>query len=203
MACHTLQSLNGRCIQRLNWLLLCRWWCYHAWQRQGRSHGSCHQFLQRCWTRQISLNKDKCNFAKLFLAMINRLLHTPHNHGCHVPISNTGDLWSFFGLVKQLTFCTDTVSKLLLPMRSLLSTKQNFLWSAEHEQAFSEAKAKLTEVPTLAYFSLGKRTGLCTYTSRQGLGFVLQRLSNTDQWSLVQAGSCFLTLAESQYAVIE
>ena len=61
----------------------------------------------------------------------------------------------------------------------------------------------MTEVPTLAYLSLGKLTRLCTDASRQGLGFVLQQLSSTDQWSLVQAGSHFLTLAESQYAVIE
>ena len=88
-------------------------------------------------------------------------------------------------------------------MRTLLSTKHDFLWSQEHDKAFVEAKAKLTEVPTLAYFSLTKETRLCTDASRQGLGFVLQQLSNVGQWNLVQVGSCFLTSAEPRYAVIE
>ena len=58
-------------------------------------------------------------------------------------------------------------------------------------------------MPTLAYFNLTKETRLCTDASRQGLGFVLQQLSDAGQWNLVQAGSHFLTPAESRYAVIE
>ena len=88
-------------------------------------------------------------------------------------------------------------------MRTLLSTKHDFLWSQEHDKVFAEAKVKLTEVPTLAYFNLAKETHLCTDASRQGLGFVLQHLSDTGQWNLVQVGSCFLTSAESRNAVIE
>ena len=88
-------------------------------------------------------------------------------------------------------------------MHTLLSTKHDFLWSQEHDKAFAEAKVKLTEVPTLAYFNLTKETCLCTDASRQGFGFVLQQLSDAGQWNLFQAGSPFLTSAESQYAVIE
>jgi len=97
----------------------------------------------------------------------------------------------------------DEVSILLLPMRTLLNSKHDFLWTEEHSQAFTEAKAKLVEVPTLAYFSLAKETRLSTDASRQGVGFVLQQLSEAGQWNLVQAGSQFLTPAESRYAVIE
>ena len=88
-------------------------------------------------------------------------------------------------------------------MCALLSSKHDFLLTEEHSQAFTEAKAKLVNVPTLAYFSLAKETRLCTDASRQGLGFVLQQLSEAGPWNLIQAGSWFLTPAESQYAVIE
>ena len=64
-------------------------------------------------------------------------------------------------------------------------------------------KEHLVEIPTLAYFDLKKHTRLCTDASRQGIGFVLQQLSDRGQWTLVQAGSRFLSSAESRYAVIE
>ena len=38
--------------------------------------------------------------------------------------------------------------------------------------------------------------------SRQGLGFILQQKTG-DEWNLVQAGSRFLSDAETRYAVIE
>jgi len=93
--------------------------------------------------------------------------------------ANHTDLRSFFGLANQLSSNTDTLSKLLFPMRALLSSKHDFLWTEEHSQAFTEAKAKLVEVPTLAYFSLAKETRL--WTDGQGLGFVLQQLSEAGQ----------------------
>ena len=60
----------------------------------------------------------------------------------------------------------DAVSKLLLIMRALLSSNHDFLWTEEQSQAFTEAKAKLVDVPTLAYFSLAKERRLCTDASR-------------------------------------
>ena len=94
------------------------------------------------------------------------------------------------------------IAQLLLPLHPLLSTKHEFLWLAEHDQAFAAIKRHLVEIPILAYFSLMKPTWLCTDASRQGIGFFLQQQSDTGQWTLVQAGSQFLTLAESRYAII-
>ena len=61
----------------------------------------------------------------------------------------------------------------------------------------------MTGAPTLAFFDATKPTRLCTDASRQGLGFILQQQSPTGKWGLIQAGSRFLTAAESRYAVIE
>jgi len=171
------------------------------------------QILQRCQDRQISLDHDKCTFCQTTITFAGFKL-SPEGYCidssvtdavCSFPVpSGRSELRSFFGLVNQLSSCTDTIAALLGPLRPLLSTKNEFLWSPEHEQAFTKAKEHLTTVPTLAYFSLNKPTRLCTNASRHGLGFVLQQQQpETKQWLLVQAGSRFLTPAESRYAVIE
>ena len=55
----------------------------------------------------------------------------------------------------------------------------------------------------LSFFDMTKPTRLCTDASRQGLGFVLQQCDTSGTWTFVQAGSRFLTDAESRYAIIE
>ena len=105
-------------------------------------------------------------------------------------------------MANQLAASTDTLAGLLEPLRSLLSTKNEFVWSSNHEQAFQAAKTSLTSAPTLQFFDPQKPTRLCTDASRQGLGFVLQQ-KRDDNWVLVQAGSRFLSDAESRYAIIE
>jgi len=57
--------------------------------------------------------------------------------------------------------------------------------------------------PTLAFFDMERPTRLCTDASRQGIGFILQQQTAADHWALVQAGSRFLSSAESRYAIIE
>ena len=171
------------------------------------------QFLQHCQDYQILLNHDKCIFFQTTITFAGFNLST---EGYRIDSSITdaitsfpvpssrSDLRSFFSLVNQLSSSTDMIAKLLVPLHPLLSTKNAFLWSAEHEQAFTRVKEHLTEVPTLAYFSLDKPTRLCTDASRHGVGFILQQQQiGTEQWSMVQAGSRFLTPAESRYAVIE
>ena len=81
--------------------------------------------------------------------------------------------------------------------------KNEFTWTANHNQAFRQAKVALTTVPTLAFFDSNRKTRFSTDASREGLGFVLQQEQPDKTWALVQAGSRFLTEAESRYAVIE
>ena len=116
--------------------------------------------------------------------------------------ANRTDLRSFVGLVNQLSSCTPSIAGLLGPLRPLLSTKNEFLWSAASTDAFESVKQSLSSAPILSFFDPRRDTRLCTDASRQGLGFVLQQLVG-ETWVLVQAGSRFLSDAESRYAVIE
>jgi len=55
----------------------------------------------------------------------------------------------------------------------------------------------------LSFFDMSKPTRLCTDASHQGLGFILQQQDTPSTWTLIQAGSRFLTDAESRYAIVE
>ena len=170
------------------------------------------QFLQRCNDRRISLNKekwqycqDKVTFAEFQLSSEGYRVDTAITEVISkypTPVSHT-DLRSFCGLVNQLASGMNTIAELMAPLRPLLSTKNDYLWSEHHAQAFSKIKKQMITSPVLAFFDITKPTRLCTDASRQGLGFVLQQQSTAGKWILVQAGSRFLSGAESRYAIIE
>ena len=170
------------------------------------------QFLQCCDDRKITLNREKWNFSHSSVTFAGFILSgdgyqisssiTEASSRFPTP-SNRTDLRSFFGLANQLSTSTDAVVPLLAPLRPLLSTKNDFLWTTNHDQAFDTAKKSLTKAPTLAFFDVTKPTRLCTDASRQGLGFILQQQAATKKWALVLAGSRFLTDTESRYAIIE
>ena len=118
------------------------------------------------------------------------------------PTPNTRTDLQSFGLVNQLSLSTDTIATFLAPLRPLLSTKNNFIWSANHDKAFTRAKMSLTKPPVLSFFNVNNPTRLSIDASRQGIGFILKQQSN-NKWTLIQAGSRFLTDTESRYATIE
>ena len=169
------------------------------------------QFLQRCKDRNIALNVDKCKFSQDKITFAGfQLSATGYQVDQSIteaiskyptPTSRT-DLRSFVGLVNQLSSSTNTVATILTPFRPLLSTKNDFLWLSSHDEAFDIAKKSLITPPVLSFFDINKPTRLSTDASRQGLGFILQQKTN-DEWTLIQAGSRFLTEAESRYATIE
>ena len=182
---------------------------YDCDEQQHTAH--VRQFLQCCAEKHIALNLDKCKFSHSKVTFAGFTLSA---QGYQIDQSiidaisqfptpkNRTDLWSLFGLVNQLSSSTSAVAPLLIPLRPLLSTKNKFLWSSNHEQALHNIKKTLTTAPVLSYFDANKPTCLSTDASRQGLGFILQQ-NTAGTWNLIQAGSRFLTDAEFQYAIIE
>ena len=170
------------------------------------------QFLERCRDRKISINRDKWQFCQSQVKFAGFHLMP---EGYQVDPSITAaitlfpspttrtELRSFVGLVNQLTSGTNTIAELITPFRPLLSTKNEFMWTTEHDQALTKVKECLTTTPVLAFFDVTKATRICTDASRQGLGFIMQQQTAEGQWHLIQAGSRCLTDAEARYAVIE
>ena len=180
---------------------------------QDRAQHSSHvkQFLQRCVEKNITLILSKWKFAQTTTDFAGFIL-SPKGYQIDPSITqaiakfptpaNRTDLRSFIGLVNQMSASTPTIAALLTPLRPLLSTKNEYAWNEVFEAAFNKVKKSLTSVPILSYFDPGKETRLCTDASRQGLGFVIQQKTGST-WSLIQAGSRFLSDPESRYAIIE
>ena len=99
------------------------------------------QFLQRCTDKHIALNLEKCKFSQQEVTFAGFILSA---QGYRVDNSitdaisqfptpaNRTELRSFFGLVNQLSSSTNAVATLLTPLRPLLSSKNDFLWSPDH-----------------------------------------------------------------------
>ena len=169
-------------------------------------------FLKRCADKNIALNPAKCKFHRTKVTFAGFILsadgyqvdHTITDAISLFPTpTNRTDLRSFFGLANQLSGCTNSIATSLAPLRPLLSTKNDFLWSPMHDKAFAAAKDILTVAPVVSFFDPTKLTRLCTDASKSGLGFILQQKSIDGPLVLIQAGSRFLTETESHYTVIE
>ena len=107
------------------------------------------------------------------------------------------------GLINQLGDFTTEVSTTADPLRELLKTNNEFLWTETHTTAFQATKKALVTAPTLAHYDPSKPTALHTDASRhKGLGYALLQ-KHADKWRLIQCGSRFLTETESRYAMVE
>ena len=114
------------------------------------------------------------------------------------------DVRSFFGLANQICNFSDEISQLLMTLKSLLKKGVMFQWLPEHQTAFDLAREHLASSKVLAYYSPVRQTRLVVDASRlNGLGFILKQLQDDGNWKPVQAGSRFLTPAETRYAMIE
>ena len=170
------------------------------------------EVLQHCADKEIVLNLQKCIFGATEVTFTGFWLS---QEGYQVDKSitdaisqfpkptNRMELHSFFGLANQLSSSVNTIATLLTQLRPLLSTKNDFQWSNDHDAAFTATKDALITAPVLLYYNASKPTHLCMDTSRQGLGFILQWQSNGTTWNLIQAGSHFLTDTQSRYTTIE
>ena len=178
-------------------------------QEQHRDH--VRAFLRRCEERLVSLNAEKFRFCQTETSFAGFTLSsegyaisseiTDAISNFPTPSSRT-DLRSFFGLANQLATSTNNIAAVLSPLRPLLSSKNDFLWTPVHDEAFAHATKVLATAPTLAFFDARKETRLYTDASTLGIGFILLQKAG-DEWKIIQAGSRFLTDTEGRYAVIE
>ena len=169
------------------------------------------RFFKACNDNNITLNTRKIQFGPEvtfagFLINSNEYRINPaltdSLRSFPAPKSQT-DLRSFMGLANQICQFTDDIAKLLMPFKDLLKKGQTFVWTDDHQLAFEKARSELSEPKWLTYFALNRPTRLYTDASRlNGLGFILKQLVD-GQWKVVQAGSRFLSSAESRYAMIE
>jgi hypothetical protein len=117
--------------------------------------------------------------------------------------TNVSELRSFMGLVEQLAGFSTEVAAAKSPLRPLLSTRNPFIWTEDHDQAFVAVKLALISPPVLVHFDPMQETVIQVDASRKhGMGYaLLQR--HGDSWKLVDANSRLCSDTESRYAVVE
>ena len=114
------------------------------------------------------------------------------------------NLRSFMGLANQFSDYSPDMKHAMAPLKGLLSKKNAFVWTDDHQKAMDTMKAILTDPngPVLRYFDPELPVKLITDASRTGLGYVLIQEQHQGP-RLITCGSRFLSEAEKNYAVIE
>ena len=98
--------------------------------------------------------------------------------------------WSFF------TFKT-------MPLRDLLSSKNEWHWGQAQEESLSHLKKEMTQVPVLAHYCSEKETIISADTSSYGLGAVPLQVQEDDTKKPVAYASRSMTSTEQRYAQVE
>ena len=171
------------------------------------------KFFDACRQNGITLNQKKIQWDKREVLFAGFLLD-PTGYRLDPSLNkalsefptptNQTDVRSFMGLANQLSNSSQDIATALIPLSPLLKKGRMFQWLPEHQMAFEKARTILSSEKTLAYYSPMRQTRLVTDASRlNGLGFVLKQLQEDDTWKPVQAGSRFLSSAETRYAMIE
>lgn len=117
--------------------------------------------------------------------------------------NNVTELRSFMGLVEQLAGFSTEVATAKGPLHPLLSSENPYIWTTDHEQAFTDVKRALIAPPILTHFDPALDTAIQVDASQKnGMGYaLLQR--HGDIWKLVDANSRWCTDTEARYAIVE
>ena len=88
-----------------------------------------------------------------------------------------------------------------MPLRDLLSSKNEWHWGQAQEESFSRLKKEMTQAPVLAHYS-EKETIISADTSSYGLGAVLLQVQEDDTKNPIAYASRSMTSTEQRYACL-
>jgi hypothetical protein len=116
------------------------------------------------------------------------------------------NLRSLIGLVNRFNDSNPDLKHAMASWQGLLKKSNVYRWGDVHEAALTKVKEIITNPagPILRHFDSALPIQVLTDASRTGIGFCLvQTEVGSKTPLLIQAGSCFLSPAEKNYAVVE
>ena len=97
--------------------------------------------------------------------------------------TNKTDIRSFCGLTQQFEAFSPNLARLLSPLRELLSSKVDFVWTSAQQEAFENVRKELTHPRMLATFDRDSRLRLETDAAQsRGLGMALWQEQADGEW---------------------
>ena len=116
---------------------------------------------------------------------------------------NAGELRSFLGLANTCHNYVPDYAVITGPLREL-TENHIFNWNNTHQRAFEQAKKKLTQAPTVAFFDTAKRSLLILDGSPLGICAILtQRDKSTELYRIISYASRALSSIESRYSATD
>ena len=160
--------------------------------------------LQRLDEENLRINLPKCHFGKL---EIDWLGYHISQSGISPLESKTAailaleapktlnKLRSFLGSVHYIGKFIPNLAQISHPLRPLLKKSSKFLWTAEHENCFTEIKNRIANATANSHYNPQLETRVKCDASRSGLGAALEQLI-VDGWKQIAFASRFLNSCE-------
>ena len=168
--------------------------------------------LKRIQEAELTLNKEKCQFCQKSIRFLGQLLDQtsvkPDPEKVRAikqmkPPTNITELRRFLGMINQLNKFSPCLAERTKHLRTLLSTKNQWVWEKTHQETFDALKEALSSSETLALYSASKETTLSADASSYGLGAVLRQEQENGQLKPIVYISWSMTETEQRYAQIE
>ena len=165
------------------------------------------QFLQRCGSHGIKLNREKCQFQMSEIKFLGHVVSTdglkpdPNKVEAIVNMERPTDVEAVERLKGTVAYLARFVPKLtdvMRPITVLTHKGVEWNWSNVQDKAFAELKKLMTEAPVLVYFDPTKQLVIQCDASGQGIGAALLQ----DGQPIAYVSRAF-TDAETRYSTIE
>ena len=168
--------------------------------------------LKKLQEANLTLNKDKCEFALTSVKFVGDIVDSDGVRAdlekveailqMKAPTDQT-ELRRFPGMLNQLSKFQPQTAELTKPLRDLLRSKNQWLWSNDQDEAFRAIKESLTSTPTLVHYDASRDTKLSSDASSYDLGAVLRQKEEDGLWRPVAYASRALSPTEQRYTQIE
>ena len=168
--------------------------------------------LQHLQERGIRVKKEKCAFLQ---SSVEYLGHRIDEQGLHTAESkrraidrdpqpqNVQQLCSFLGLLNYYGKFIPNLSTIVQPLNQLLQKDHKWVWTAECQHAFEQAKQSLTSSSVLAHYDLSLPIRMAADASAYGVGAVISHVMPDNTERPIAYVSRTLTSTEQNYSQIE
>lgn len=154
------------------------------------------EFLQRLLGNGVTLNLEKCQFRTDTVEFLGFQIIPegvkPLNKKVEAVLKfpspkNITELRRFLGMAQQMSeFFFPKLSERVEPLPDLMSTKNDFLWTEEHEMTFKNAKEILASPATLTLYDVRKKTKVRTDGSKLNeISVIIFQQDDDNQWKPV------------------